>query len=151
MIRAGSSSDQMTSLTDVMATLAAVVGADLPQNAAEDSYNILPVLLGEQGEEPVRKYLIQQTNRVHNLSIRRGSWKLLDHQGSGGNRYEGNDLLQAYIITDTAPEAPGQLYNLDSDPGETENLYLKHPEIVTELKQKLEEYKANDRSAPSRE
>jgi len=151
MIQAGSSSDQMTSLTDVMATLAAVVGADLPQNSAEDSYNILPVLLGEPGEEPVRKYLIQQSNNVRNLSIRRGPWKLLDHQGSGGNRYEGNSRLQAYIIPDTAPEAPGQLYNLDSDPGETVNLYLQHPEIVTELKQKLEEYKAAGRSAPSRE
>ena len=46
------------------------------------------------------------------------------------------------------PDAPGQLYNLQSDPGETTNLYFKNPEIVRELKGKLEEFKKSGRSAP---
>ncbi len=149
-IEAGRITDQMTSLTDVMATIAAIVGADLPENAAEDSYNMLSVLLGEQGEEPVREYLIQQSNSVRNLSIRRDPWKYLDHKGSGGNRYERSEKLKEYILPDTAPDAPGQLYNLSSDPGERVNLYYEKPEIVAELKQRLEEFKANGRSVPSR-
>jgi len=149
-IGAGRITDQMTSLTDVMATVAAVVKADLPEDAAEDSYNMLPVLLGRQGDGPVREYLIQQSSRKDSLSIRRGPWKYLDHQGSGGNNYERNELLQEYIIEDTAREAPGQLYNLNSDPGERNNLYFENPEVVSELKRKLEEFKGGGRSAPSR-
>ena len=148
-IKPASTSSQMISLTDVMATCAAIVRAELPENAAEDSYNILSVLRGKQGDKPLRKYLLQQTISLA-LSIRRGPWKLLDHKGSGGNRYERNPRLKKYIIQDTAPDAPGQLYNLDSDPGETINLYFQQPEIVKELKNQLEKYKSSGRSAPSR-
>lgn len=147
----GQTTNQLTSLTDVMATLAAVVGASLPEDAAEDSFNMLPVLTGEQEEEnPVRPYLIQQSSRKGCLSIRRGPWKYLNHPGSGGNRYEQSKILKGYRIPEKAPDAPGQLYNLDQDPGETENLYYKEPEIVAELKEKLEASIASGRSAPSR-
>lgn len=149
-IQAGRTTDQMTSLSDVMATVADLVGTELPNNAAEDSISMLPVLLGEQGEEPVREYLMQQTNRVRYLAIRRGPWKYLDHQGSGGNRYDTRDILKDYILPDTAPDAPGQLYNLDDDPGETKNLYYEKPEIVDALKRKLEEFKQSGRSVPLR-
>jgi len=132
-----------------MATCAAVVGARLPNDAAEDSFNILPVLLGERPDEPVRTYTLHQTIRLA-LAIRRGQWKYLDHKGSGGNRYKGNRQLEQYIIEDTAPDAPGQLYDLEADPGETRNLYFEHPEIVKELKSKLEEFKQSGRSAPIR-
>jgi arylsulfatase A-like enzyme len=72
----GSTTGQMTSLTDIMATCAAIIGAELPNEAAEDSYNMLSVLLGRQLNEPVRQYLIQQTISLA-LSIRRGRWKYL--------------------------------------------------------------------------
>jgi len=39
---AGSASDQIICQTDLMATLATIIGAKLPPNAGEDSYNILP-------------------------------------------------------------------------------------------------------------
>ncbi|MEK7992755.1 MAG: arylsulfatase, partial [Planctomycetota bacterium] len=55
-IKPGSTTDQMTSLTDIMATCAAIVAAQLPNDAAEDSYDMLPVLLGHRSNEPVRKY-----------------------------------------------------------------------------------------------
>lgn len=148
-IAAGSTSDQTVCLTDIMATCAAVVGANLPNDATEDSFNILGVMLGEKNDDPVRSYTLHQTIRLA-LAIRRGPWKYLDHKGSGGNRYEGNPNLEQYIIKDTAPDAPGQLYNLETDPGETKNLYFEHPEIVKELKSKLEEYKQSGRSAPLR-
>ncbi len=147
-IKPGTTSDQTVCLTDVMATCAAVVGADLPQQAAEDSYNILPILLGEKPDGPVRQYTLHQTITLA-LAIRRGPWKYLDHKGSGGNDYR-RPHLRPYALPDTAPDAPGQLYNLDDDPGETTNLYHKHPDIVKELKAKLDEFKASGRSAPPR-
>ena len=84
------------------------------------------------------------------LAIRRGDWKYLDHKGSGGNRYESHRLLNEYRLPDTAPDAPGQLYNLRADPGETNNLYFDHPKIVNELKSRLDEFKESGRSAPRR-
>jgi len=146
-IKAGSTSDQILSLTDIMATCAAILGVKLPKNAAEDSYNMLPALLGQQSDEPIRHYTLQQAARQA-LAIRRGPWKYLDHKGSGGNRYKENPQLEAYAIKDTAPDAPGQLYNLETDPLETTNLYYICPDIVKELKSLLEASKQSGRSSP---
>jgi arylsulfatase A len=147
-IESGGVTDATVCLTDVMATCAALVHAELPHNAAEDSYDFLPVLLGQQGDDPVRRYTLHQTISLA-LAIRRGPWKYLDHQGSGGNNY-GSEKLRPFVLPEKVPEAPGQLYNLDADPGETDNLYFQHPEIVQELKTQLEEYRQSGRSAPPR-
>jgi arylsulfatase A-like enzyme len=148
-IKDGSTSPQTICLTDVMATCAALTGATIPPNAAEDSYNILPVLLGQAGDKAIREYTLHQTISLA-LAIRHGNWKYLDHQGSGGNNYEreGRWGLKQFALPERAPDAPGQLYDLAKDPGETTNLYNEHPEIVKALKEKLEEYKASGRSAP---
>jgi len=150
-VQAGSTSDQLTSLTDVMATCAAIVGVTLPNDAAEDSCNMLPVLLGTQGDKPVRRYVLQQTISLA-MSIRDGQWKYLDHRGSGGNNYdrEGAWGMKPYALKDTDPDAPGQLYNLETDPGETTNLYSIYPEKVKELKAQLEAFRASGRSVPLR-
>ena len=89
-----------------MATVAAIIGAKLPADAAEDSFDMLPSLLGKDSV-PVRPYLITQAfGGVKTLSIRRGNWKYLDHPGSGGNRYENNPELKPFIIPENAPVAP---------------------------------------------
>ena len=103
-----------------MATFAALAGANLPKDAAEDSFNFLLVFLGARTLAPIRPYTLHQTNRLA-LAIRRGSWKYLDHKGSGGNRYDRKGLEQ-YTLPEKAPDAPGQLYHLGKDPGETTNL-----------------------------
>ena len=145
-IRPGRITDQTICQTDLMATFAAIVGAKLPENAGEDSYNILPVLLGELQDEPVRNYTLHQT--ISNaLSIRYGPWKLLAHKGSGGNRYD-RSPLKPFEMADTDPGAPGQLYNLSMDPREEHNLYNKYPEIVAKMKRQLAHFQSSGRSAP---
>jgi arylsulfatase A len=148
-IKSGSTSGQTICLTDIMATCAAITGATLPRNAAEDSFNILPVLLGEKGRGPVREFTLHQTISLA-LAIRNGSWKFLDHKGSGGNNYNrsGEWGMKQFALPEKAPDAPGQLYNLQDDPGETNNLYFKHPEVVKTLKEQLEKFKQSGRSAP---
>lgn len=148
-VTAGSVTAQSVSLTDIMATCASIVGARLPNVAAEDSYDILPVLLDEAGDKPLRPFVLQQTWK-HFFSIRKGDWKYIHHQGSGGNDYHSWDGLDAYILPDTAPDAPGQLYHLGKDPGETINLYFEHPEIVNELDLELHKALYSGRSAPTR-
>ena len=143
-IKAGSRSEQTVCLTDLMATCAALTGTKLPVDAAEDSFDMLPVLLGE-ANKPIREYTLHQTISLA-LAIRGGDWKYLDHKGSGGNRYRGG--LQKYALPDSASETPGQLYNLATDPGETMNLVAEKSEIAQSLKAKLEEFKASGRSRP---
>jgi len=145
-VKPGSTSAQLTSMTDVMATVAAVIGTELPEDAAEDGFSMLPAYLGKD-TAAIRPYMLQQAfGNVPALSIRRGHWKYLDHSGSGGNRYEKNPELERFILPDTAPGAKGQLYDLTTDPGETKNLYFEKPEIVRELKDLLEQSKASGRS-----
>lgn len=111
---------------------------------------MLPTLRGE-AKAPTRPYLLTQAFRgAQTLSIRRGPWKYLDHPGSGGNRYDQGELKR-FALPDSelaAPVAPVSLYNLDTDPGETKNLYSMRADMVKELKALLEESKASGRSAP---
>jgi arylsulfatase A-like enzyme len=145
-VQPGTTNDQLTSLTDVLATCAAIVGANLPKDAAEDSFNMLPAYLGEE-TGPIRPYLLQQAfGGARYLAIRKGNWKYVDHTGSGGNNYAKNPGLKPFMLPNTAPGAPAQLYDLATDPGETTNLYFEHSQIVKELKALLDASKASGRS-----
>jgi hypothetical protein len=108
----------------------------LPAGAALDSVNLRPTLLGETGGNSLRDHTLQQA-LGQALSIRQGPWKYLDHRGSGGDNYEQGEL-KPFALPDTAPDAPGQLYNLADGPGETNNLYFQRPEIFQRLKSLLE-------------
>ena len=150
-IKPGSTSQQIVSLTDVMATIADIVGYELPDNAAEDSFSFQKVLSGEQPESiPFKAYILQQARRNQAKSIRKGKWKYLNHTGSGGNDYARQGEWGAKYLhrPENQPHAPAQLYNLEEDPGERNNLYYRHPEIVKELKDKLAAFIKNGRSRP---
>ena len=149
MVKPGSVSDQIICQTDIMATCASLVGYDLPVNSAEDSFDISSALSGN-ANEPLRPYVLHQTISLA-LGIREGDWKYLDHMGSGGSNYnrDGEWGLKQYALPEKAPNAPGQLYNLKSDPGEKDNLYFKRPEIVKRLKRLLESTKKMGRSIRS--
>jgi arylsulfatase A-like enzyme len=144
-VKSGTISTQLTSLTDVMATISSILGNELPKEAAEDSFNMLPAWLDEHAT-PIRPYLLVQAFAgKRTLSIRRGQWKYLDHPNSGGNDYDKGEL-KSFSLPETGPRTAGQLYNLETDPGETTNLYFKHPEIVAELKALLDKSMNEGRS-----
>ncbi|MFK7819083.1 MAG: arylsulfatase [Planctomycetaceae bacterium] len=146
-IPAGQVSAQLTNTTDIFATLASVVGYELPDDAAVDSFDMLPAMLGKQDEQKsIRPHMLTQSFRGE-FQLRVGEWKYLDHKGSGGNRYD-RGALQKYALPDTAPEAPGQLYNLKTDPGETTNLFFKEEEKRKQMQALLKDLKTSGRSAP---
>ena len=139
-ITPGSVEDEPVCLTDFMATCADVLGDRLDAAAGPDSVSILPALLGQPRGGPIREAIVSHS--VFGVfAIRRGPWKLiLENRDSGGwvdPRGSG-----------PAPGAPGQLYNLDEDPGERNNLFDAHPRRVGELTDLLESYKAQGRSVP---
>ncbi len=147
VVQPGAVTEETVCLTDLMATCAAMLERPLPDDAAEDSFDILPVLRGEERSSPVRPYTLHQTISLA-LAIRQGDWKYLDHRGSGGNRYD-RGALKAFALP-AGDEHPGQLYHLGDDPGETTNLYAENPTIVARLKGLLDESVRSGRSAPKR-
>lgn len=136
-IPAGQVTSQMTSTTDIFATLASIAGYSLPDDAAVDSFDMLPVLLGVQNENvPVRPHMITQSFRGQ-FQLRAGDWKYLAHTGSGGNNYQRGAIAQ-YALPDSQPDAPAQLYHLGIDPGERNNLFFTHLSKRMEMQQLLE-------------
>ena len=126
-IPAGRVSTQMTSTTDIFATLASVVGHELGDDDAVDSFDMLPVMLGQKSDDDaVRPHMLTQSFRGE-FQVRQGQWKFLAHAGSGGNDYT-KGVLKQYALPEPELEAPGQLYDLANDPGETRNLYFKEEE-----------------------
>jgi len=136
-------SDEIICLSDFVATCAAIAGADLPADAAEDSVNMLPALLGKSSpDKPLREAIVHHSNNGA-FAIRQGKWKLiLDTEGSGG--------WPPPRDGDPVPGTPGQLYDLVADPGEQTNLWSKNKDIVAQLTTLLERYKKEGRSVPSR-
>ncbi len=121
-------------LSDLMATCAAIVGAPLPNNAGQDSFNILPALLDEKPDKPVRNHIISHSSKGV-FAIRQDNWKLiLDTKASGG--------WVGPWDSSPKPGSPGQLYNLADDPYEKNDLWDKHPQIVKRLTGLLEKIKA---------
>ena len=127
-------------LTDLLATCAAIIGGKLPDDAGEDSFNILPYLTGEKLERPIRDATVHHSMRGV-FAIRQHPWKLILGRGSGG-------FTQPAKIEPAPGEPAGQLYNLDRDPGETKNLWTERPQVVRRLTELLDGYKKAERSAP---
>jgi arylsulfatase A len=138
IIKPGTRSAETISLTDMMATIAALTGQQLPEGAGPDSYNVLPALLGKKLPDPDRP-IIMVSGGTGAFSIRSGKWKLIDGQGDCGY----GEFGAGHPVPEPKPgDPPMQLYNLEEDLGENNNLYNQHPEIVQRLKQTLKEIKA---------
>ncbi len=138
VIQPNTTTHALTCLTDLMATCAEIVGTDVPDDAGQDSCNILPALLGTEKIHPLRETIVHHSS-TGVFSIRHNEWKLiLGTNGSGGWPPP----------RDGAPKhgTPGQLYNIYNEPGETNNLWEEHPEIVQRLQMLLEKYKQQGHS-----
>ena len=129
-IRAGAVSSELGCLTDLMATVAAITGYTLPNNAAEDSFNLSPVLTGTP-KAAGRGHIVHHS--IDGMfAMRRGEWKLELGLGSGGFTTPQRE--------DEVPGGPkGQLYNIKLDPAESINLWSKRPDIVKSLTELLEQ------------
>ena len=134
-IEAGTVSDEVISQIDVMATIADIVGIELPKNAAPDSYSMQAVLKGKKLGTPIREALVHNTY-ADIWGIRKGDWLYINHQ-SGGHRKmpEPFKRLREYIDFHTE----GLLFNMKKDPEQRVNLYEKHPEKVKEMAVLLQE------------
>ncbi len=131
-IKPDSTCDEVICLTDMLATFAAITGTELPNNAGEDSYNILPALKSKQRSQSIRQATVFHSS-AGVFAIRQGKWKLiLGIKGSGSGRLKNRgDSLSS----------TGQLYNMQDDSFEQNDLWDEHPDIVERLTKLLEKYK----------
>ena len=137
-VPAGTTCDELVGLTDLLATVAGVVGEKLPAGAGEDSYDVGPALRGEKLKKPIREALV-----VHNaegvFALRRGPWK----------------YVAAGAAPDANPKSPwaregqkAQLYHLGDDPGEERDVIDKHPDVADSLSKLLTRYRVQGFSRP---
>ena len=139
-IAPGSSSDALVCLTDLFATFANLAGEVVPDDAAQDSFDITNVLLGS--EISPRRTMIHHSQKGV-FAVREGRWKaIFGSLGSGGWPPPRGD----------GPEvgSEGQLYDLDVDPIESDNLWRDRPDVVSRLEQILREAQESGRTAPTR-
>jgi arylsulfatase A len=126
VIPAGTQADAYVGLTDLMATCAELTGFQLPNDAAEDSFSLVPLLKGTAAGKNVRRTLVIQADAATDLALRAGSLKLIT--GRGGP----------------------QLYDLAADPKETKNLATERADTVKEMTAQLDKIRADGREAPRR-
>jgi arylsulfatase A len=119
-IAPGSVSEETLCLTDLLATVAELVGVELPIDAGEDSFSLLPVLLRTPPTGPVRThtFILGEAKNL-TMAVRAGSWKLVESRNSRDRKVH-------------------TLFDLSVDPGETADLAEARPEIVQELAAALE-------------
>ncbi|MDW5288902.1 arylsulfatase [Formosa sp. PL04] len=137
-----SSSDQTICTTDFFATCAEIAGYKIPDTEAEDSFSMLPIIIGKKNSE-IREYTIHHSING-SFAIRKGDWKLILCPGSGGWSYpKPQDIkMEALVLPNM------QLYNLKDDIGETNNLVSVFPDRVAELKAALKKIILDGRSTP---
>ncbi|MEX2580736.1 MAG: sulfatase [Verrucomicrobiales bacterium] len=117
-IPAGTRTDAMTAMMDILPTFAAFAGAEAPADRVLDGVDIRPVLTGDPETPPRDRFLYHKDMRLE--AVRDGPWKL------------------HLALADGAPgEKRGkprpQLFHLGDDIGETRDVSAEHPEIVEKL------------------
>jgi len=138
-IPAGTVCNEPISLVDTLATIAAIIGAQLPPPAhgAEDSYNILPALLGETLTAPLRPALVEHSADGV-FAVRSGPWKWIEGHCAKPKKPKG----------ERAVEYHEQLYNLQDDPAEQHDMLTQHPDVAQRLATLLDKYRTQGSSRP---
>ena len=140
-IEAGQKTNALACLTDFYATMRDILGQAPAKegNIGEDSFSLVPAFKGKQSTS--RKTLISHSISG-SFSFREGDWKLCLSSGSGG----WSAPREAAAKKQKLP--PLQLYNLNSDRAERNNLIVEHPDKVESLLKSLNEEVVRGRSTP---
>jgi len=124
-------SDELVCTIDIAASAAALTDQTIQAADCRDSVNILGALLGEDGAEG-RDHLVTQNNGNNGTySLREGNWKL--HRYDKG--FARNIVVEAKLANSEQP--PYQLFDLDRDPAEKNNVIADHPDIAAGMKKRL--------------
>ena len=118
-IQAGSTTDHIGGFQDMLPTFAELAGAQPP--AGIDGISIAPTLQGKEGQQQHEYLYWEFTEQGGKQAVRKGPWKSVK------------------LDVSTNAESPIELYNLEEDIAETNNVAAQHPEIIEEMKQIMKE------------
>ena len=113
-VEPGTRSELMSGFQDWFPTLVSAAGGDAAKERGLDGVSLLPTLTGK-GKQAQHDFLYWEFPDVGSMAVRQGDWKL--------------------IVKDIRKEPKVYLYNLAVDPLESNDVSLKYPEKVVELKQ----------------
>jgi arylsulfatase A len=136
-VPAGTESNQVICLTDMLATLAGLLHVSLPEGNAEDSFDVFRAFSEDKPGAPVRDHVIlQSASAVYD--IRMGDWKLVERANAPDFAAIRNKRKaeQAAKKKKAGPKND-ELYNLHDDPAEARDVVAKHPHIAARMKQAL--------------
>ncbi|MFT4511644.1 MAG: arylsulfatase A [Planctomycetota bacterium] len=140
IVDANQTTGALVGQVDLMATLASLVGFELPQDQAEDSFNLMPLWLDET--DRVRDFLVHNTF-AKKWGIRRGKWLLIDQKDGTHSRVP-KWLQESYSANDKSV----MLCDLEQDLEQKVNLAAQHPDVVAELRSLLKDVRERGHSAP---
>jgi len=126
-VKAGSKWNRPVCQTDLLATVAKMLGKRLPENAGEDSISFYRVLRGVKENSMAERVAMVHHGSQGRFAIRESNWKLVMEDGRRNQR---------------------ELFDLAVDPGETKNLIGANPAISKRLTAKLAAIVRNGRSSP---
>ena len=159
MIKKGKIISEMVHFVDWFPTILNICRIKLPESIKFDGQNVLPVIKGEKVEYGKRFW---QWNRlipvrVSNIAMRDGKWKLLrppipetmrfpEEFGKADVEYTYDPEKFTDVIRESFPEFkiekenPSQLYNIEEDPFERNDLSKKYPEIVEKMEREIDRW-----------
>ncbi len=133
-IAPGTVRHQIVALTDWTATAADLTNQSLPENAAEDSFSLLPFLTDGKASSPAREEVVVKAGGAH-IALRSGAWKYIPEPG-----FE--------IPGPALPPALPQVFNLEEDPGEAVNRIEAEPRRAADMRNRLQTIVRSSRHAP---
>jgi len=130
-------SDALLSSLELYPTLAMIGGAKLPTDRVIDGLDATDLLLGRTEQSPRETFFYYMCNNLE--AVRQGPWKLhVSRRPAAGKPSSTHDGTASSKPIIDQNEAVFELYNLDTDIGETTNVYDQHPDIVARLMVEVE-------------
>ena len=111
----GRSWDKLVGQIDVLSTVAEMIGAEVPDDGAEDSQSFYSVLIDPKSD--AKRLPLINHGISGRFSITEGKWKLIMPHKNFKH----------------------ELYNLEKDPGEETNVYGKNVKLAIRLEQRISE------------
>ena len=124
-IRPNSESSSVITSLDFLPTIASITGSDLPKSRKIDGRNIDSILFSQVDEHPRETFFYYLRSTL--CAVRSGKWKLHVVRVE----QEGNRTIENHPVS--------ELYDLDKDPGESTDLSDSFPDVVADLRRRLEE------------
>ena len=123
-------SDEIVSTIDLAASMAKLVGVELPEDGILDSFNILDALMGKEGSKG-RDHIVTQDNGLRGTyGIRKNEWKLQRHDSE--KMYNGDLTMKLWNVPQYS------LFNLKNDIGESNDVADQYPEVLNQMKAQLQ-------------